>query len=239
MPEAGPSGVVLYLHGGGFVMGSARAYRALTSRLAFSSGCEVVAIDYRLAPEFPFPVALDDAVKAYDALVDAPGVLPIVVAGDSAGGNLALSLLLHLRDAGRPMPKFGVALSPVVDLTLSGDAVAARADRDPFVSVGSYIRCALDYSGTSPRSHPLISPALAELAGLPPILLHVGTEEILHDQVIAFAESGKNAGVDIDLEVWDGMVHVWHLFAPILPKGQAGISRVGQAIRDHLVRTIG
>ena len=236
-PEVSPGSkrVILYLHGGGFTAGTAVAYRGLSSRLSSAANCPVLAVDYRFAPEEPFPAALDDCVAAYRWLVGEGGARPrrIALVGDSAGGNLVVAMLLQLRDAGDTLPAAAVCLSPIFDLALTGDSVTTRADRDPVILPTSLRRCADAYCGDADPRNPLMSPLYADLAGLPPLLLHVGSEEMLRDDSVRLAERATAVGVPVSLEEWPGMIHVWHLFADRLAEGRKAIERVGAFVREH------
>jgi len=205
--------IVLYLHGGGYVMGSVRSHRPLLERLALAVQGRVLALDYRLAPEAPFPAAVEDACAAWHWLL-ASGAAPerIAVAGDSAGGGLAVALLVALRDARVALPACAVSISPWTDMTASGPSMHTRAARDPMVQRAALLAIAATYlDGAAPET-PLASPLNAELDGLPPLLIQVGDAETLLDDSTRLAARLEAAGVDVTLEVWDDMIHVWHLF---------------------------
>jgi monoterpene epsilon-lactone hydrolase len=234
-PASQPGRHVLFLHGGGYIAGSPSLYRNLTWRIASSARACVLSVDYRLAPEHPFPAALDDAVAAYHWLL-AEGASPqrIGVMGDSAGGGLALSLLLRLRDEGIPLPAAAVALSPWTDLALTGRSFTLNASADPVVSadqarhfVGYYL------AGADPRS-PYASPLYGELAGLPPTCIQVGSDEVLRDDAVRMAERMRAAGCRVELEIWPRMPHVWHLFAPVMPEAHSAILRIGSFITEAM-----
>jgi acetyl esterase/lipase len=233
-PGAGEAATIYYLHGGGYTIGSIGSHRGLISRLSKASGARALAIDYRLAPEHPFPAGLEDAVRAYRWLL-AQGADPstIVIAGDSAGGGLTLATLLSLRDAGDPLPAAAVLLSPWTDLDASGESTQTRAALDPMIPVDPLKRMAHLYAGDRPLTDPLVSPLYAGLHGLPPMLIHVGDHEVLLDDSTRLAERAKAAGVDATLEVWDEMIHVWQFFAPLLPEATQAIERIGGFIREH------
>lgn len=220
--------VVLYVHGGGYVMGSAGSHRDVTGRLSKAAGARVLSLNYRLAPEHPFPAPVDDAVAAYRWLL-AQGISPgnIAVAGDSAGGGLAIATLLALRDAGEPLPAAGVGISPWVDMEGTGESMTTRAAVDPVVQKEGLLGMAKLYLGDADPKNPLAAPLHADLAGLPPLLLQVGDAETLLDDSTRLAEKARAAGVDVTLKVWDEMPHVWHLFAPILPEGRQAIDEIG------------
>jgi phosphinothricin tripeptide acetyl hydrolase len=227
-PTARPGAAVVYLHGGGYVIGSPRSHRHLAAAIGRAARAAVLFPDYRLAPEHPFPAAVDDAVAAYRWLLDrghAPG--RTVFAGDSAGGGLTVAALLAVRERELPLPAAGVCISPWVDLTLSGASYATKAARDPIVTRDGVMEMARAYLGATPPTTPLASPLFADLAGLPPLLIQVGSEEVLLDDAVGLAERAKAAGVDATLEIWPGMIHVWHWFLPMLDEAQAAIDTIG------------
>jgi epsilon-lactone hydrolase len=224
--------VVLHFHGGGYTAGSAEAYRGLTARLSAASNRPAVSVDYRLAPEHPFPAALDDCVGAYRWLVREVGIIPrrIVLAGDSAGGNFMLAGMVKLRDEGEALPAAAVGLSAQFDMTLSGESVTARAPRDPMISPESIRACAAAYIGRADPRDPLVSPLFADLTGLPPLLLQVGSEEMLRDDNLRIAASARTAGLDVTFEEWPDMIHVWHLFSDRLEDGRRALQRIGSFV---------
>ena len=226
--------VIYYLHGGGYVTGSINTHRGLISRLSRAAGARALAIDYRLAPENPFPAAVEDATAAYRWLLS-EGVDParLVIAGDSVGGGLAVATLVAVRDAGEPLPAAGVCISPMVDLECTGESMTTNAERDPTVSRDGAIPMAKAYLGDADLRTPLASPLYADLTGLPPLLIQVGTSEVLLDDSTRLAERAKSAGVDVVLEPWEDMFHVWHFYARMLPEGQQAIDRIGEFIRKH------
>jgi acetyl esterase/lipase len=226
---------VLYLHGGAYALGSPSCYRHVTWRLARAARACVLAIDYRLAPEHPFPAALDDAKAAYRWLL-AEGADParIALIGDSAGGGLVLALLMKLRDEGFALPAATVALSPWTDLALTGASLARNARADPMLDVKVIPALARNYlAGADPRT-PYASPLYGNPAGLPPTLIQVGSDEILHDDAVRMAEKMRSAGCRVELEIWPRMPHVWHAFAPVLPEAGRAIGRIGTFIASHL-----
>ncbi len=230
-------GVILYCHGGGYVVGSPRAYRGLAGRLATSAHCDVAMIDYRLAPEHPFPAAPDDAIAAYRALLERGiDATSIVLAGDSAGGNLALVTLLRARDRGLPSPRAAVLLSPWTDLTGSGASIRTNAKRDPMLPPHRIEEAARLYAPDTPLDHPDVSPLFADLGGLPPLSIHVGTTEILLDDSQRLAERARKQGVDAELKRWHRMPHVFPMFADVLPEGRQALAEIGRFIDDHLRR---
>jgi monoterpene epsilon-lactone hydrolase len=233
-PEATDERVIYYLHGGGYTLGSINTHREMISRISRAAGARALAIDYRLAPENPFPAALEDATTAYRWLLST-GVDParLVIAGDSAGGGLTVATLVALRDAGGPLPAAAVCLSPWVDLEGLGESMITKAEVDPMVPREAGLQWAKAYLGGAHPRTPLASPLYADLAGLPPLLIQVGTAETLLDDSTRLAERAKAAGVDVELEVWDDMIHVWQFFAAMLPEGQQAIDRIGEFIREH------
>jgi acetyl esterase/lipase len=225
---------ILYLHGGGYVIGSLNTHRALGGEISRASQAAVLMLDYRLAPEFPFPAAVEDGITGYRWLLE-QGFAPaqIAIAGDSAGGGLVVATLVAAREQGLAMPRSAVCISPWGDMTCSNELYRTRDDADPMVKhAGITQMAALYLNGADPKS-PLASPNFADLTGLPPILIHVGSDETLLDDAIALDHKAKADGVQSTLEVWDQMIHVWHAFHPMLPEGKAGIERVGEFIRQQ------
>jgi monoterpene epsilon-lactone hydrolase len=231
---ADPARVVLYLHGGGYVIGSINTHRELASRLSRAAGGRVLLIDYRLAPEHPYPAAVDDAVTAYRWLLS-QGVSPsrIAVGGDSAGGGLTVATLVAIRDAGLPAPAAAVCLSPWVDLEGTGESMTTKAAVDPMVQRDGLLKMAAAYlAGQNPRT-PLAAPLYANLSGLPPLLIQVGTAETLLDDATRLAERARKAGVQVTLDPWEDMIHVFQAFASMLPEGQQAIDRIGDFLRKN------
>jgi monoterpene epsilon-lactone hydrolase len=227
--------VLLYLHGGGYVVGSPVSHRHLNAALSEATGLGVFAADYRLAPEHPFPAAVDDAVAAYQGLI-ASGIPAsrIAIAGDSAGGGLTIATLIAARDKGLPMPGCAVAISPWADLAQSGEAYTARMARDPMITKAGLDAMAAQYLAGADAKSALASPAFADLKGLPPLLIQVGSEEALHSDSQTLAAHADAAGVDVSLEAWGGMVHVWHIFHPLLGEGRDAIVRIGSFVKTHI-----
>jgi epsilon-lactone hydrolase len=224
---------VLYLHGGAYTRGSIRSHGPMCGKLAVATGARVLGVDYRLAPEHPYPAAVDDALAAYRWLLgqglDAERV---AVAGDSAGGGLTAALLLAAREAGAPAPAGAVLLSPWTDLTLSGASMDRRAAEDPLCSRETLVPSAAAYAGAEDRACPLVSPLFGDLAGLPPLLVLVGTAEVLLDDSLRFAAAADAAGVDVTLVVEDDLLHVWPLF-PGVPEADAAVGTIGQWVRKR------
>jgi phosphinothricin tripeptide acetyl hydrolase len=234
-PGVRTDAALLYLHGGGYVIGSPRSHRHLAAALARAAGVPALLLDYRLAPEHPFPAALEDAVAAYEWLL-ARGIGPdhVVVAGDSAGGGLTVATLLALRDRGLPRPAGGVCISPWVDLTCSGATYATRAAVDPIVLRESVAMMAQAYAGAGDPRTPLMSPLYADLRGLPPLLVQVGSDEVLLDDALGLGERARAAGVDVRVEEWPAMIHVWHWFLGMLDEAERAIDIAGAFVRTHI-----
>ncbi len=230
--------VLLYFHGGGYVMGSVETHRSLVDDLGVATGVRVLSVDYRLAPEHPYPAAIEDATTAYRWLLEQETTpADTVIAGDSAGGGLAAATLLALRDAGDPLPAGAALLSPWLDMEGTGESVQTRAEIDPMVDAGSLAGMARLYLGDAgnPRD-PLASPILAPLQGLPPLLVQAGDWEVLRDDSTRFADEVHRAGGDVTLSIWDEMVHVFPFFAPFTPEGRAGVQEIGDFLRGALDR---
>jgi acetyl esterase/lipase len=233
-PGADKDRVQLYLHGGGYVIGSMRTHRSLMSDISRASGARVLGIEYRLAPEHPFPAAVEDSVTAYRWLLS-QGIEPghITLNGDSAGGGLVVAALVALRYLGEPMPAAGICMSPWVDMEGIGESMTTKAEVDPAVQKEGLQFMGQMYLGKSDPRAPLAAPLYADLHGLPPLLILVGSAETLLDDSTRLAERAKAAGVKVDLEVWEDMIHVWPAFAPILPEGQQAIDRMADFMRQH------
>lgn len=227
-PGARADRVVLYLHGGGYVIGSIKSHRYLMQNVSRHSGARTLGLDYRLAPEHPFPAAIEDATRAYRWLL-AQGIQPgrIAIAGDSAGGGLTMATLLSLRDQGVPLPAAGVLISPWADLTGTADAVTSRAASDPMVKGDGLFSLADKYLNGADARNPLASPVFADLTGLPPLLIHVGGREILYDDSITLAANARKANVPVALVDEPELFHVWHAFAPMLDEGQRAVEQIG------------
>lgn len=226
---------VLYFHGGGFRIGSIASHRDLAARIANASGCQVLSINYRLAPEHRFPAALEDALIAYQYLRD-QGLHPadIAFAGDSAGGNLVLCTMLAARDRGLPLPAAGALMSPWTDLTASGASYQSRAEVDPIHQRAMILALAKNYLGKDgDASNPLASPLYADLSALPPLLVQVGDRETVRDDATELAARAKAAGVDVALQVWDGMIHVFQMF-PEIPQAREAVASLAAFLRNHL-----
>ncbi len=220
---------ILQCHGGGYMVGTAPLYRDFTWRIGAASRAWVLYFDYRLAPEHPFPAALDDALAAYLWLGDnTQGARRLFVMGDSAGGGLALSLLLKLRDEGRLLPVGAVALSPWTDLALTGLSLRENAAADPMLNADSLPAVAQYYLARADPRTPYASPLYGDTEGLPPVLIQVGSDEILRDDAVRMAEKLRRHNPQSRLEIWPRMPHAWQLFAPVLPEARRAIAGIGE-----------
>lgn len=235
-PGIDPRKVILYLHGGGYCLCSIDTHRGLAARLALSCQARVLIIAYRLAPENPFPAALEDALTAYHWLLR-QGISPrqLAIGGDSAGGGLTLSTTLKLRDAGESLPAGLILLSPWTDLTFSGDSMQTRKAVDPiFGHEGDTLQFAPAYLGASDPANPLISPLFADPVGLPATFIQVGNDEILLDDSTRLETKMKAAGVEVQLEIWNGMWHVFQSFAPFTPESRLAIDKIGTFFHQRI-----
>ncbi|RPI34104.1 MAG: alpha/beta hydrolase [Chloroflexota bacterium] len=234
-PGAKAGQALLFLHGGYFNSGSIMSHRSLAGNIASASQTRALIIDYRLTPEHPFPAALDDTVAAYQWLVD-QDYPPhrLAVAGDSAGGTLAFSLLVHLRDKGMGLPALAVALSPITDLTMSGDSWTTNAKKDLMIDPVKALKSVEIYLSEADARLPLASPLFAGLEGLPPLLIQVGSNEMLLSDATRFTEKARKAGVDVELEVWEGMQHEWQFAASFLPEARQALKRIGEFVATRL-----
>jgi monoterpene epsilon-lactone hydrolase len=225
--------VIFYTHGGGYVTGSCQDHRMHVAKFVQGSGVGAFLYDYRLAPEHPYPAAVEDSITAYRWLLG-QGVSPerIVIVGESAGGGLCLALLLALRDSGLPLPAAGVALSPWTDLKCTGDSYRTNAQAD-ISTLGSWTVWGKYYAGDNDPALPWISPLYGDLRGLPPIMIQVGDAEILLDDAVRFAQKAEAAGVEVTLRVWPGMVHCFPLLAPLFPEATQAMQETCAYIRAH------
>ncbi len=225
--------VILYLHGGGFFVHLPHSYKQFARRLADALGATVIVPAYRLAPEHRYPAATDDCLAVYDALV-ADGCDPrtLAIMGDSAGGNLVLVTLLRARDAGMALPCCAIAISPGADLTLSGDSYVSNAQADPFIPVDVLKRLVAQYADVDQLTDPYVSPMLGDFTGLPPLKILVGSTEVLRDSSITTAQTSSQSGVQVDLQVWRDMPHVFPLFS-YLPEARAAMAAMAQFFDHH------
>jgi len=230
VPQSRAGRVILYLHGGGYMIGSNKAYREYGGRLARAAEARVCVLDYRLAPEHPFPAAVDDAVMAYQWLLN-EGVQPnqIVIAGDSAGGGLTLATLFALRDAALALPAGAALLSPWVDLEGTGASSAPGAVDDPLVSQETLQNMSAAYAAGDLRN-PLVSPLQGDFSGLPPLLIQVGTREILLDDAVRTAEKAKAAGVEVSYFAGEDLIHVWPVLIAGAPESIAAVAQIGDFV---------
>ena len=232
--EAGRGKAILYLHGGGYVGGSPISHRQMVGYISRAAGANSLSIAYRLAPEHTCPAAVEDAAAAYRWLIK-QGFSPnkIAIAGDSAGGGLTVAALLHLREAGDPLPAAGMCISPWADLTCSSETYRTRAAVDPMIKPDSIAETAALYLGGLDPKTPAASPIFGDLTGLPPLLIQVGNDEVLLGDSIALDKKAKACGVTCSLEIWADMVHVWHMFSPILKEGREAIAKMGDFYRER------
>ena len=229
-PQVNPENVILYLHGGGYMEGSLTSHQDLAMRIGRASKARILLIDYRLAPEAPFPAAVNDAVSAYKWLINDQEIPPskIIIGGDSAGGGLTVATLLQLKQMNEKLPAASICLSPWTDLAMEGDSVKNNANSAKFLkSYDLYFMASLYIQDHNPKN-PFISPLYGDLSGLPPLLIHVGAAELILDDSLRLAERVKKAGVDVQLTVWDEMPHVFQAFADWAPEGKEAIEKIGQ-----------
>lgn len=234
VPGRDPDRFLLYIHGGGYAGGSSQTHLDITSSLTIGANARTWSLDYRLAPEDPFPAAPDDVLAAYRALLD-EGVDParLVVAGDSAGGALVLVLLIRLRDEGLPLPAAGVLISPAPDLEFPGKSWLTNRDTD-YITTEHIDTWIGHYLGGRDRRHPFASPIHAELAGLPPLLVQAGGGECLYDEIVALVDKLGSASVDTTFTAYPAMPHVWHLFRTLLPEAQRAIDEISAYLRERV-----
>lgn len=225
---------ILYLHGGGFVMGSIQSHRQIASHLAAAANIRTLITEYRLAPEHPFPAALDDALKAYEYIIKS-GIAPchMALAGDSAGGGLSVSLMIYLKQNGLPLPGVCLLLSPWVDLSLSGNSWDRNASKDVLVKKSDAEQMATSYLNGRDPFDPLSSPVYADLSMLPPLLIHVGSEEVLLDDALSLHECATNFGVSSHIDIYAKMPHVWHFMSPVLKEGRLALHQAAKFIATH------
>jgi acetyl esterase/lipase len=234
IPQKAPCDkVILYLHGGGWIMGWYNSHRLWVSHLAKRANLRVLAVDYRLAPENPFPAPLEDCLSAYRWLLE-KDIAPkdIVIAGDSAGGNMTITLMLALRQAKLPLPGAAVCLSPALEFEPSEQSLAKT--KDP-VLTPDWLRSMLkSYAGDTDLQHPLLNPLYGDLSGLPPLLIQVGDQEILLNDAKRLAEKAAAEGVAVEIEVWEEMWHVWQMLAPYLPEARQALDKIAGFVKTHL-----
>lgn len=233
VPRVVGQNVILYLHGGGYTGGSIRTHRDLAARISRVSKAHVLIIDYRLAPEHPFPAALEDTIAVYRWLISTEGIRPdnLIIVGDSAGGGLTIATLVKLRDEGIALPAAAICLSPWTDLACTGESMKSKAESDPFITPEGCKFMADKYLKGADPYNPLASPLYANLKGLPPMLIIVGTSEILLEDSILFAKRAKAAGVDVKLDIWEDMIHVFPAFAGFVPESRQAVEKIGEFIQ--------
>lgn len=238
-PGAKKDRVIMYVHGGGYVIGSIASHRHLVTELGRAAGSLALSLDYRLAPEHPFPAAVDDALAAYRFLLD-QGFLPgnIAIAGDSAGGGLTVATLLAIREAGLEQPACGFCISPWVDLEATGRSMTTQASRDPMVQKDGLLGMAAAYlNGANPQT-PLAAPLYGDFSGIAPLLIQVGAAETLLDDATRLASVAGAADVEVNLQIWPEMIHVWHFFHPMLGAARHAINGAGEIISKAMDRSI-
>jgi acetyl esterase/lipase len=239
-PAASTSEVMLYLHWGGYVWGSLKSHRHLVSELGRAATMRTLAIDYRRAPEFPFPHALEDAVAGYRFLLDS-GFKPgqVVVAGASAGAGLAVAMLVQLKELGLQQPACALLLSPWADMTATADSYSRNAKRDPVLNRETMQFLAEQYLGKRPRETPLASPVFADLSGIAPLTIFVGATEALLDDSIALTRAAGLADVSVRLEIWPKMFHAWPTYHQVLAQGRQAVARAGRLLREGVEAAAG
>ncbi|MEO0896593.1 MAG: alpha/beta hydrolase [Bacteroidota bacterium] len=232
---ADTSKVILYVHGGGFAVGSVQTHRALTARMADVAGCVAISVEYRLAPEHVFPSGLEDVVQAYEWLI-LKGYNPsdIVMAGDSAGGGLVMATLLTLRKLGSPMPAGAILMSPWVDLTFSGESAEAHKATDPIVVVDEIRDWAVVYAGKYSLLHPMVSPVFADLSNLPPIYIQASTAEVLTDDAVRLHKKIEADGGMSEIKLYEGLIHVWQLLWRYVPEAQEAIEKQAEFLNGAI-----
>jgi len=229
--------VVLYFHGGVYVMGDAFLAADLASQVGRRTDAKAISVDYRLAPEHPYPAAVDDSLAAYEALLH-DGIAPsdIAFVGESAGGGLAIATLVNARDHGLPLPAAAYVMSPYVDLTLAGTTLETMREVDPLLSLEALQARVPDYTSGQDAALGLISPVFADLSGLPPLIIQAGTHEVLLEDAIRLARQAATADVEVTLDITPGVPHVFQAYHPILDEGAAALDRAGQLLSAHLDR---
>jgi len=234
-PDSSAEKAILYLHGGGYVLGSVESHRHFAAEAGRQAGARTLAINYRLAPEHPFPAPVEDTVAAYRYLLDS-GIKPnhICIAGDSAGGGLVVGALLAIKEAKLPLPACGWCISPWVDMEALGQSFTDRSETDPTVQKATILQMAQWYLGEQDRRHPHAAPIYGDLRGLPPLLIQVGSVETLLDDSLALARKCAIDEVPVSLEIWPEMIHIWHIFFPMLDAGQRALESGGAFVRNAL-----
>ncbi len=230
-------GVIVFMHGGGYLAGSPKTHRALTTWLAHRAGMRLFSLDYRLAPEAPFPAGLDDAVRAMHAIVaSGTPMSKIVLCGDSAGGGLLLATMLRLRDEGAPLPAGAALICPLTDCTGQSKSLVTNAESEPLLGLRHRDVAMKLYAGKTPLEHPYLSPLYADLRGLPPMLVEASRIEVLWDDAARFVEKAKEAGVDMTFVPHDGLAHDWQVMVPFTPESRASVRRIGAFLATLIAR---
>ena len=235
-PEASSEVIIIYLHGGGYLFGSRNTHRRIASDFSSAAKASVLLIDYRLAPEYPFPAALEDGLAVYDWLIEQRKFDPtqIALAGDSAGGNLALGMMLSLKNSDRQLPACALLMSPLTDFARTGRSLDTKAEVDPIVSPQLLDLVANSYLPEGNFFNPIVSPIYADLSHLPPLLIHVGSQEVLLNDALRLACKAAEDNVSVELKVWQEMIHCFHQFAPHLATGKEAIIDAGAFLAKHL-----
>jgi acetyl esterase/lipase len=231
-----PRHIVLYFHGGVYVMSDAFLAAGLASQVGRRTQAKVISVDYRLAPEHPYPAAVDDALAAYEALLHTIAPSDIAFAGESAGGGLAIATMVNARDHGLPLPAAAFLMSPYADLTLAGATMATRREVDPLLSRELLQARVPDYTAGQDPALPLMSPVFADLSGLPPLIIQAGSHEVLLDDAVRLARQAATADVEVTLDITPQVPHVFQAYAPILDEAAAALDRAGQLLSANLVR---
>ncbi len=234
-PQSNSENIILYLHGGGYMEGSLTTHQDLAMRIGRASKARVLLIDYRLAPEKPFPAALNDTISWYEWLIGSQKIPSsnIILAGDSAGGGLVLATLLKLKQLEIQLPSAAICLSPWTDLAMEGESIKTKADIDKFLKIWDLFFMASLYIQDNDPKNPFISPLYGDLGGLPPLLIHVGNSEILLDDSVRLAKKAEKAGIEVELSIWEDMIHVFQAFADWAPEGKEAIDKIGQFAQSH------
>lgn len=237
-PGVAQDRVIMYVHGGGYVIGSVASHRHVVTELGRAAGTRTLSLDYRLAPEHPFPAAVDDALAGYRFLL-AQGIKPgnIAIAGDSAGGGLVVATLLAIKEAGLEQPACGFCISPWVDLESLGDSMISKASVDPLVQKDELLGMAMAYLNGADARSPLAAPLYGDLHGIAPLLIQVGAAETLLDDATRLASVAGAADVEVNLQIWPEMIHVWHFFHPILGAARHAIKSAGETISRAMDRS--
>jgi len=234
-PQSYSENIILYLHGGGYMEGSLTSHQDLAWRIGKASKARVLLIDYSLAPEKPFPAALNDTISCYQWLISTQKIPSsnIILAGDSAGGGLVLATLLKLKQLEKKLPSAAICLSPWTDLAMEGESVKNNANIDNFLKIWDLYFMASLYVQDNDPKNPFISPLYGELSGLPPLLIQVGNSEVLLDDSVRLAKKAKKAGIEVELSIWEDMSHVFQAFADWAPEGKEAIDKIGQFAQAH------